>query len=45
MLFLNTCKHEEAMCKENYNLGHNILELYNILVYVRFTPSKTKPDI
>ena len=29
----------------SYNLGHNILELYNILVQVRFTTSKTKLDI
>ena len=29
----------------NYNLGHNILELYNILVQVLLTASKTKRDI
>ena len=29
----------------NYNPGHNILELYNILVKIRFTTSKTKLDI
>ena len=29
----------------NYNPGHNILELYNILVEIRFTTSKTKLDI
>ena len=28
-----------------YNPGHNILELYNILVKIRFTTSKTKLDI
>ena len=28
-----------------YNLGHNILELYNILVQIRLTTSKTKCDI
>ena len=28
-----------------YHLGHNILELYNILVQIRFTTSKTKRDI
>ena len=28
-----------------YNPGHNILELYNILVEIRFTTSKTKLDI
>ena len=27
-----------------YNSGHNILELYIILVQVRFTTSKTKID-
>ena len=28
-----------------YNLGHNILELYNVLVQIRLTTSKTKRDI
>ena len=28
-----------------YNLGHNILELYNVLVQIRFTTNKTKCDI
>ena len=28
-----------------FNLGHNILEPYNVLVQVRFTPSKTKCDV
>ena len=28
-----------------YNPGHNILELYNVLVQIRFTTSKTKLDI
>ena len=28
-----------------YNPGHNILELYNVLVKVRFATSKTKHDI
>ena len=28
----------------NYNPGHNILELYNILVQIRFTTSKRKLD-
>ena len=32
-------------CRVNYNPGHNILELYSILVQVRFTTSKTKLDI
>ena len=29
---------------KTYNPGHNILELYNILVRVRFTTSKTELD-
>ena len=28
-----------------YNLGHNILELYHILVQIRLTASKTQRDI
>ena len=28
-----------------YNLGHNILELYNILAQIRLTTSKTKRGI
>ena len=28
-----------------YNLGHNILELYNVLIQTRLTTSKTKRDI
>ena len=28
-----------------YNPGHNILELYNILVHIQFTTSKRKLDI
>ena len=28
-----------------YNLGHNILELYNDLVQIRLSTSKTKRDI
>ena len=31
--------------QKSYNPGHNISELYNILVRVRFTTSKTKRDI
>ena len=31
--------------QRNYNLGHNILELYNVLVQIRLTTSKTKRDI
>ena len=29
----------------NYNLGHNILELYNVLVQIQLTTSKTEHDI
>ena len=29
----------------SYNPGHNVLELYNILVQIRFTTSKRKLDI
>ena len=29
----------------DYNPGHNILELYNILVQIRYKTSKTKLDI
>ena len=29
----------------DYNPGHNILELYNILVQIRFTTSNKKLDI
>ena len=28
-----------------YNLGHNILELYNVLVKIRITTGKAKRDI
>ena len=28
-----------------YNLGHNILELYNVLVEIRLTTIKTKRGI
>ena len=28
-----------------YNPGHNILELYNVVVQIRLTTSKTKRDI
>ena len=30
---------------EDYNLVHNILELYNVLIQTRLTTSKTKRDI
>ena len=28
-----------------FNVGHNILELYNVLVQIRLATSKTKRDI
>ena len=31
--------------KQIYSLRHNILELYNVLVQIRLTTSKTKRDI
>ena len=36
---------KRAKRKFSDNLGHNILELYSVLVHVRFTTSKTKRDI
>ena len=35
----------EKMILVFYNLGHNILELYNVLVQIQLTTSKTKRDI
>ena len=29
----------------SYNLGHNIMELYSVLVQIRLTTSKAKRDI
>ena len=40
-MLLNIC----PCYNESYNLGHNILELYNVLVLFRLTTSKTKIDI
>ena len=41
--------HDSMIRKEtnraNYNLGHNILELYNVLIQTPLTKSKTKRDI
>ena len=34
-----------TQCNSSYNLGHNILELYNVLVQVGIATSKTKVDI
>ena len=36
---------EIKMKLDAYNPGHNILELYNVLVQVGFAKSKTKLDI
>ena len=35
----------DEMILEFYNLGHNIFELYNVLVQIQLTTSKTKRDI
>ena len=41
-----TTKYEnKASYNTDYNPGHNILELYNILVQIRFTTSKRKLEI
>ena len=37
------CQGEKVLT--TYNPGHNILELHNILVKIRFTTSETKLDI
>ena len=34
----------DEMILEFYNLGHNIFELYNVLVQIQLTTSKTKRD-
>ena len=39
------CSEKMVARQRNYNLGHNILELYNVLVQIRLTTSKTKRDI
>ena len=35
----------DEMILEFYDLGHNIFELYNVLVQIQLTTSKTKRDI
>ena len=35
----------DEMILEFYNLGHNIFELYNVLVQIQLITSKTKRDI
>ena len=34
-----------TFANQNYNHGHNILELYNVFIQTRWTTSKTKRDI
>ena len=40
---------DSALCQctylATYNHGHNILELYNVLIQTRLTTRKTKRDI
>ena len=36
---------EFCMFKLVYNLGHNIFEIYNVLVEIRLTTSKAKRGI
>ena len=36
---------QRAKRKFSDNFGDNVLELYNVLVQIRFTTSKTKRDI
>ena len=43
MRFAHFFKNHHYGC--NYNLGHDILELYNVLVRIGLTTSKTKRDI
>ena len=37
------CREQKLKFSDNH--GHNILELYNILIQIRLTTSKTKSDI
>ena len=39
------CLEKSKISTFYYNPGHNILELYNVLVKIRFTTSKPKPDM
>ena len=43
--FSSSLEVQRAKRKFSDNPGHNILELYNILVQIRFITSKTKLDI
>ena len=48
MMKKGTFKERTTKEKKNmitYNLGHDILELYNVLVQIRLTTSKMKLDI
>ena len=42
--FESTLEVQRAERKFSDNLGHNILELYNVLVQIRLTTSKTERD-
>ena len=46
-LSINNQNHKEfrKISQLSYNLGDNILELYNVLIQTRLTASKTKRDI
>ena len=41
----NNLRISQKMENKSYNFGHNILELCNVVVQIRFTKSKTKRDI
>ena len=43
--FESSLEVQRAKRKFSDNRGHNILELYNVLVQIRFTASKTKRDM
>ena len=45
MLFIDLQTHIVPLCNTMNNLGHSILEPYNVLVLIRLTTSKTKCDI
>ena len=46
-IFSRNLNHWKRRAKRNLsdNLGHNILKLYNVLVQIRLTTSKTKHEI
>ena len=41
----NNNNNNNSFVKMIYNPGHNILELYNILVQIKFSTNKRKLDI